>query len=331
MNSTRAGITLMEVLISIGILAVGLTAVITIIPAAGLQAQKALTESTKTNAGLAAMGDAITHGILTLPPSAIPCVVDPIGNNAFAGLGLATLDGLTGVAAVEFNRSTAGQVIANEVFRSQDDLLYSLQNSGQDDPPQPVFYFVDENNDGQLNESTEAVEKRMSEGIYSWLATLVPAGGENYQMSVVSFHRREVSTPVPYLVGEDADYDGQLDAQEDLNENFELDNGVVGSNAVFFKWTGSRAAFRDTFPRGTVVLVHVYNNRNSVNTNDDYNSWEWRRVVFPSCDETKQIGQLMFSADISNAAGIRNVYAFKGAVGVAERTVRLEGTSPWTQ
>ena len=41
MNSTRAGITLMEVLISIGILAVGLTAVITIIPAAGSQAQKA--------------------------------------------------------------------------------------------------------------------------------------------------------------------------------------------------------------------------------------------------------------------------------------------------
>ena len=97
MNSTRAGITLMEVLISIGILAVGLTAVITIIPAAGSQAQKALTESTKANAGLAAMGDAITRGILTLSPNAIPCVVDPIGNNAFAGLGLATLDGLTGV------------------------------------------------------------------------------------------------------------------------------------------------------------------------------------------------------------------------------------------
>ena len=307
MNSTRAGITLMEVLISIGILAVGLTAVITIIPAAGLQAQKALTESTKANAGLAAMDDAITRGILTLSPNAIPCVVDPIGDNAFAGLGIATLDGLTGVAA-------------DEVFRSQDDLLYSLQNSGQDDPPQPVFYFVDGNNNGQLDfesadangngrfDPTEPIEKRMSEGIYSWLATLVPAGGENYQMSVISFHRREVSTPVPYLV-----------------------NGVVGSNAVFFKWTGSRAAFRDTFPRGTVVLVHVYRDNNPDNTNDDFNSWEWRRVVFPSCDETKQIGQLMFSADISNAAGVRNIYAFKGAVGVAERIVRLEGTSPWTQ
>ena len=330
MNSTRAGITLMEVLISIGILAVGLTAVITIIPAAGSQAQKALTESTKANAGLAAMDDAITRGILTLSPNAIPCVVDPIGNNDFAGLGIATLDGLTDVAA-------------DEVFRSHDDLLYSLRNSGQDDPPQPVFYFVDGNNNGQLDfesadangngrfDPTEPVEKRMSEGIYSWLATLVPAGGENYQMSVISFHRREASTPVPYLVGEDTDYDGQLDAQEDLNGNGQLDNGVVGSNAVFFKWTGSRASFRDTFPRGTVVLVHVYNNRNSVNTDDDYNSWEWRRVVFPSCDETKQIGQLMFSADISNAAGIRNVYAFKGAVGVAERIVRLEGTSPWTQ
>jgi hypothetical protein len=29
--------------------------------------------------------------------------------------------------------------------------------------------------------------------------------------------------------------------------------------------------------------------------------------------------------------GTRYIYAFKGAVGVAERLVRLEGTSPWTQ
>ena len=27
----------------------------------------------------------------------------------------------------------------------------------------------------------------------------------------------------------------------------------------------------------------------------------------------------------------KTIYAFRGAVGVAERLVRLEGTSPWTQ
>ena len=39
----------------------------------------------------------------------------------------------------------------------------------------------------------------------------------------------------------------------------------------------------------------------------------------------------MFDADVTVAAGTTTVYAFKGAVGVAERLVRLEGTSPWTQ
>ena len=76
-DPTRAGITLMEVLISIGILSVGLTAVITIIPAAGSQAQKALTETNKANIGLAALNDAITRGILDLPADPPRIVVDP--------------------------------------------------------------------------------------------------------------------------------------------------------------------------------------------------------------------------------------------------------------
>ena len=173
-NSARAGITLMEVLISIGILAVGLTAVITIIPAAGSQARKALTESSKANVGLAAMDDAITRGILA-PPGAPPFIVDPLGNTAFAGLALETLGGLDqGIAA-------------DEVFRSQDDVLYTLENSGQDNPPEPLFYTGN--------------SKRLSEGIYSWLATLVPytAGGSSggrYLLSVVSFHRRDTTVPV---------------------------------------------------------------------------------------------------------------------------------------
>jgi hypothetical protein len=66
-------------------------------------------------------------------------------------------------------------------------------------------------------------------------------------------------------------------------------------------------------------------------------TWEWRRITFPSLDDknntdaSDNVGQLMFDADVSGIVGIKNVYVFKGAVGVAERLVRLEGTSPWTQ
>ena len=306
-NTSRAGITLMEVLISIGILSVGLTAVITIIPAAGSQSQKALTESTKANVGLAALEDAITRGILE-PPTTLPFVIDPIGNAAFAGLALETLSGLG-----------AGTPAADEVFRSQDDVVYTLDNSGQEDPPQPLFYTDD--------------AKRLSEGIYSWLATLVPQGGENYLLSVVSFHRREATAPVAYLVGEDANGNSSLDMGEDLDQDGLLDLDLTGTNTVMFSWTGSNVLFREIFPRGSVVLLHDVDDNGTpgVPGDDVHHSWEWRRVIFPALNDANNSAQLMFDSDVSATVAKRYIYAFKGAVGVAERLVRLEGTSPWTQ
>ena len=292
-NSTRAGITLMEVLISIGILAVGLTAVITIIPAAGSQAQKALTETNKANVGLAALNDAITRGILT-PPGAPPFVIDPnnpyldanqdgendrgaVGNLLYfwprAGLSLQMLAGLSGIAA-------------DDVFRSQDDVSYTLENSDQDNPPQPLFY---EENASKL--------KRLSEGVYSWFATLVPQRGGNYLLSVVSFHRRDTTAPRSLTLTS------------------------ASGNSVTFSWTATNGSFRETFPRGSVVLLH----------DTAGPTWEWRRIIFPSLDDQNNSGQLMFDADVTVAPGTTTVYAFKGAVGVAERLVRLEGTSPWSQ
>ena len=267
--STRAGITLMEVLISIGILSVGLTAVITIIPAAGSQAQKALTESNKANVGLAALDDAITRGILE-PPATPPFVIDPIGDTVFAGLSLQTLSGLNqGIAA-------------DEVFRSQDDVVYTLDNLGEEDPPKPLFYTGN--------------TKRISEGVYSWLATLVPQQGENYLLSVVSFHRRDQTSPT---------------SQNVTN---------VSGNAITCSWTGTIGSFRETFPRGGVVLLH----------DTAGPTWEWRRIIFPSFGDGSTC-QLMFDADVTVNAATTTVYAFNGAVGVAERLVRLEGTSPWSQ
>ena len=302
----------MEVLISIGILAVGLTAVITIIPAAGSQAQKALTESNKANVGLAAIDDAITRGILE-PPANPPFVIDPIGgvpigDVAFAGLKSRTLGGLA-----------SGLPAADEVFRSQDDVLYTLDNSGQDEPPQPLFYTGN--------------AKRLSEGVYSWLATLVPQGGENYLLSVVSFHRREATAPVAYLVGEDANGNGSLDMGEDLDQDGLLDLDLTGTNTVMFSWTGSSGLFRETFPRGSVVLLHDVDDNGTpgIPADDIHHSWEWGRVIFPALNDANNSAQLMFDSDVSTTVTTRYIYAFKGAVGVAERLVRLEGTSPWTQ
>ena len=211
----------------------------------------------------------------------------PIGDTDFAGLTLQTLGGLNqGIAA-------------DEVFRSQDDVVYTTEDSGQDGPAEPVFY-------------TDNDVKRASEGVYSWLATLVPEGGaadgENFLLSVVSFHRRDTT-----------------------NAPVKKDLDTASGNAVTFSWDEeSDGSFRKTFPRGSIVLLH--------DTADD-DTWEWRRIVFPSHydddpgdgNDINNTVQLMFDADVTVAAGTTAVYAFKGAVGVAERLVRLEGTSPWSQ
>ena len=100
-----------------------------------------------------------------------------------------------------------------------------------------------------------------------------------------------------------------------------------------FSWTGSSGAFRETFPRGSIVLLHdVDDNGTPANLGDDtHHSWEWRRVIFPALNDANNSAQLMFDSDVSATVTTRYIYAFKGAVGVAERLVRLEGTSPWTQ
>ena len=104
--------------------------------------------------------------------------------------------------------------------------------------------------------------------------------------------------------------------------------------------------FVKTFPRGGVVLLHDDGGTpydGSAASRDD-DTWEWRRIIFPSHyddptheddpdddNDIKNTAQLMFDADVTVTAGTTTVYAFNGAVGVAERLVRLEGTSPWSQ
>ena len=214
-----------------------------------------------------------------------PFVIDPIGNEDDA---FAPEDKNGNFHCKRLGGLNQGIAAADEVFRSQDDVVYELENSGPDGPPKPFFY-------------TDGV-KRASEGVYSWLATLVPQGGapsgENFMLSVVSFHRRDQTSPT----------------SQDVTR--------VSDNSVEFSWSGSES-FGEIFSRGSVVLVH----------NTKGPTWEWRRIIFPSFGGGSTC-QLMFDADVSidpDDPQTTTVYAFKGAVGVAERLVRLEGTSPWSQ
>ena len=85
----RNGITLMEVLIAIGILAVGLSSVAALLPAAGSQAKKAVIADRAASMAENALADAITIG-LTRPAAwtggGSRIVFDPLGDPSISGL-----------------------------------------------------------------------------------------------------------------------------------------------------------------------------------------------------------------------------------------------------
>jgi type II secretory pathway pseudopilin PulG len=96
----RAGITLLEVLISIGILAIGLSSLVALMPAARSQAERAFVLNHAGVLAANALADAATFGLLradalTVPPTAaVPVIVDPAVSGAgiyFGAAGTASL------------------------------------------------------------------------------------------------------------------------------------------------------------------------------------------------------------------------------------------------
>jgi len=291
-HHNRAGITLLEVLISLGILSIGLASVVALIPAGGSQARKAQVEDRRGALGAAALNDIIARGVLNPAkwsndfgtPNLYRLVIDPLGNGTFPPA--------TGLTLVTIGSIADGSVAAGDVFRGQDDLVYDATQS-EDNPPVPMFIGND---------------KRTSEGNFSWLATLVPtttaSNPQYFRLTIVEFHRRDAAS------------------------SFSVNAFVVPSPSALpsLTATGSSAAtlsrddFRELLPIGTVVLV-----------TSPTPSWEWRRIVMaaPGSDDLITTAELTF--DRAVAANANAVYAFKGSVGYAERIVSLERTSPWTQ
>jgi type II secretory pathway pseudopilin PulG len=290
----RHGITLLEVLISLGILSIGLASVVALIPAGGSQARKAQIEDRRGALGAAALNDIVTRGVLnpstwsTLPssPNLYRLVIDPLGNGTFPSA--------VGLTSVTIGDIADGSMAAGEIFRGQDDLVYDATQS-EDDPPVPMFV---------------GNAKRASEGNFTWLATLVPATTDStpqyFRLSVVEFHRRDTasSTAVNTFV---------IPSPMSVSS---LTASVSSSPPL------SREDFRELLPVGTAVLV---------TGTTPSPSWEWRRILMaaPGSDDSITEAELTFDRPV--AANANKVYAFKGSVGYAERVVSLERTSPWTQ
>jgi len=293
-SQQRAGITLMEVLISIGILSIGLASVVALIPAGGSQAKKAIIEDRRGAMGAGAMADVINYGMLNpatwnaIPTAPYRVVIDPIGDGSFPSA--------AGLTAINVSNIPPGSAVANLVFSAADDLVYRDDPTKDDPPAEPP-----------VPKLTADSARRLSEGDYSWLATLTPAGGASepqyYTLSIVQFHRRPTAS-VALSAALTGVYGGQSSVTLDISSLALPPDDV-----------------RRLFPNGGAVLF-----------TDKSTTHAWRRIQLAA---PTVINQIVTSLDIvldrATPAGVTDIYAFEGTVGVIDRGVQLEGTSPWTQ
>jgi type II secretory pathway pseudopilin PulG len=189
MHPDPRGITLMEVLISIGILAIGLSSVVAILPAARSQAARAVILDRAAGLAANALADAATFGLLrtdsltVIPTPATPVVVDPaFGPSALTNTVSGSLRNCgifsTGMAGTFGNAAAAPAAFHRLFTQSRDDIIVD-GTSTPDDPPLEKF----------------ADGVRSFEGRMSCLLSLMSgtALGVPGRLSVVVFHGRDLA------------------------------------------------------------------------------------------------------------------------------------------
>lgn len=189
-HASRRGITLMEVLIAIGILAIGLSSVVALVPAGRAQAARAVILDRAAVLAANTLADAATFGLLR-PDSIIPetspgtaVVVDPAVTSAtLPGTISGTLRN-RGVFATGTRAPVAGAVpaaVLRLITQSRDDVVVG-PGPTEDDPPTALFA-----------DGVGSFAGRMTSlvCVQSGAGTGVPG-----RISVVVFHSRDPALPV---------------------------------------------------------------------------------------------------------------------------------------
>lgn len=132
----------MEVLIAIGILAVGLTSVAALLPAGGSQARRAMISDRAANLAENALADAVTIGLtrpLSLTGTATRVVIDPSG-----ALGLPETSDVflqsSGVLSTGTGGTTASASALKLFSQGRDDIVFTPSES---DDGLPTNFFID--------------------------------------------------------------------------------------------------------------------------------------------------------------------------------------------
>jgi type II secretory pathway pseudopilin PulG len=187
----RAGITLMEVLIAVGILAVGLSSVVALLPAGHSMAQRSFTTDQASIIAANAAADFVTQGFLRpecLSAAVPPIAYDPLGTTNSNQVTLAGLKPL-GLFATSAPAGARPTPLAAYLARGRDDVVFN----------------VPENADQDVTNRFGTDGIREYQGKFTWAALLTrPAtsgippdiifqSGDEAVLTIVVFHQRDPS------------------------------------------------------------------------------------------------------------------------------------------
>jgi Tfp pilus assembly protein PilV len=350
---------LLEVLISMFILAVGLLSIASLLPVGGYQVQKAMIDDRTSTIGQNAFHEFRTRGMANaenwsgIPlqpgqtfPRPLSVAIDPlgwtapisVGNNASKSFPRAPTNAAVaprmtrvGLKFVSHQNPVIAHHIAQQIFMARDDTVHEKHPTDPDGPALSKWE-VDANGNPA---------RRQFEGNFSWLATLTPAYFDvtpkgpwvwptEYHLSIVIFFKRNLNS----LANEEG---AAVERQILVSPNpAHLAGFGLGGGELFV--TGTQA---DTDLRqGSWVMVCGYYGNPSL----DMPVFRWYRVVTVGDLETDKSPPLrpitLAGPDWIGATNQTDpsqwickpshVAVFEGCVGVFEKTVHLEGPSVWS-
>jgi hypothetical protein len=298
----------LEVLISMGILTIGLVSVLSLVPAGRSQALKAGAIDRSSALALNAAADFITRGFARpgawQAVSGTFAVFDPLdGSNFWSGLGWGAFlirpeTDSTTTASSPNSLLEPGAFVADIIARSEDDIRYSTDNVGADDPPAALWA------------GNGTAGRHVFDGNFSYLATLSGTSatwnpGDYKTLTIVTFNRRDATVgPV-----------------------------TLTADTVRSVWNVSPTnvptgmTLKDLIKPGAMVLYQTAS----------MPPLQWLRVLLAS-DATDPTAPTAWKVSLTceqtdpDASSINNtVYVFPGASGSLQMPVRLEGTSPWNE
>ena len=298
-TTSRRGVTLLEVLIAIGILAVGLTSVVSLVPAGRSQAARAVVLDRAGVLAANALADAATFGLLR--PDALTgtsglVVIDPAdaaGTVATTASGVAAWIRPMGI----FSSTSSGTApaYAHELFtRSRDDVMFKSGTITAEDPPINSFDLEPDPADPtKLVPVVRSFQGQMT-CLYGILS------GTPGTLSVVVFHGRDPGTLV--VTGT-------------------LVNGAIN--------TGSLIGLNGRSPRDVLKPgVILYGGASTPRFHQAIS------VAFPMLESTMAASgtaYVTFSTGTAILNGTHTLTIFPDSVGLAERTFMAEPSGPYLQ